>query len=75
MAEIASASSEQSQGIEQVNAAVNSMDTVTQQNAALAEQTSAAAISLTERAAEMRTMMDFFTVKRQGPTTTLKQAK
>jgi len=75
MAEISSASTEQSQGIEQVNAAVNSMDTVTQQNAALAEQTSAAAISLTERAEEMNKMMDFFTLKRGDSTISLSQVK
>jgi methyl-accepting chemotaxis protein len=38
MGEIASASSEQSTGIEQVNVAVTQMDEVTQQNAALVEQ-------------------------------------
>ncbi len=75
MAEISSASMEQSQGIEQVNAAVTSMDTVTQQNAALAEQTSAAAISLTERAEEMNKMMDFFTIKRGDSTILLSKAK
>lgn len=64
MAEISTASDEQSQGIDQVNSAVTSMDTVTQQNAALAEETSAAAISLTERAGEMSKMMEFFTVSK-----------
>jgi len=46
MAEIATASSEQSEGIEQVNLAVTQMDEVTQQNAALVEQMAAASESL-----------------------------
>ncbi|WP_155402880.1 methyl-accepting chemotaxis protein, partial [Ralstonia solanacearum] len=38
MGEISAASDEQSSGIEQVNQAVNQMDEVTQQNAALVEE-------------------------------------
>lgn len=62
IAEISTASQEQSEGISQVNTAVASMDNDTQQNAALAEETSAAAISLTDQAADMRKLMDFFSV-------------
>jgi methyl-accepting chemotaxis protein len=50
MAEITAASLEQSQGIEQVNATITQMDEVTQQNAALVEEASAAARSLEEQA-------------------------
>ncbi|MDP3293850.1 MAG: methyl-accepting chemotaxis protein [Nevskia sp.] len=50
MAEISAASQEQSQGIEQVNQTVTQMDEVTQQNAALVEEASAAARSLEEQA-------------------------
>ncbi|KAA8999924.1 methyl-accepting chemotaxis protein [Affinibrenneria salicis] len=50
MGEIASASDEQSKGITQVSQAVSEMDSVTQQNAALVEQASAAALSLEEQA-------------------------
>jgi methyl-accepting chemotaxis protein-1 (serine sensor receptor) len=46
MSEIAGAAAEQSVGIDQVNLAVTQMDEVTQQNAALVEQASAAAASL-----------------------------
>lgn len=46
MGEIAAASNEQSRGIEQVNLAINQMDEVTQQNAALVEEAAAAAKSL-----------------------------
>ncbi|AOJ07791.1 methyl-accepting chemotaxis protein [Burkholderia mayonis] len=50
VSEIASASNEQSVGIEQVNHAVAQMDNVTQQNAALVEEASAAAHALAEQA-------------------------
>lgn len=53
MSEIASASAEQSAGIDQVNQAVTQMDEVTQQNAALVEQAAAAAESLEEQAATL----------------------
>jgi methyl-accepting chemotaxis protein len=53
MGEIAASSLEQASGIEQVNKAVTSMDSVTQQNAALVEQASAAAHTLTEQAANL----------------------
>ncbi|MDR3384291.1 methyl-accepting chemotaxis protein [Cupriavidus basilensis] len=51
MGEIAAASEEQSCGIEQVNRAINQMESVTQQNAALVEQAAAAAESLQQQAA------------------------
>nr|WP_113865619.1 methyl-accepting chemotaxis protein [Brenneria salicis]NMN90029.1 methyl-accepting chemotaxis protein-2 (aspartate sensor receptor) [Brenneria salicis ATCC 15712 = DSM 30166]RBP64322.1 methyl-accepting chemotaxis protein-2 (aspartate sensor receptor) [Brenneria salicis ATCC 15712 = DSM 30166]RLM31454.1 chemotaxis protein [Brenneria salicis ATCC 15712 = DSM 30166] len=50
MGEIATASDEQSRGIEQVNQAIVEMDSTTQQNAALVEQSAAAADSLEEQA-------------------------
>ena len=50
MAEIAAASEEQSAGIEQINQAVVHMDDVTHQNAALVEESAAAAASLQEQA-------------------------
>ncbi|MCF6282336.1 MAG: methyl-accepting chemotaxis protein [Candidatus Polarisedimenticolaceae bacterium] len=62
VSEIAAASLEQSSGIDQVNQAVTSMDELTQQNAALAEETSAASASMTEKASEMNEMMNFFTI-------------
>ena len=48
--EIASTANEQSRGIEQVNVAVTQMDQVTQQNAALVEESAAAASSLAHQA-------------------------
>jgi len=57
VSEIAAASAEQSSGIEQVNRAVTSMDEVTQQNAALVEEASAAAESLLDQAQQLHRMM------------------
>ena len=51
--EITSASQEQSQGIGQVGAAVAQLDQVTQQNAALVEESAAAAESLKQQAARL----------------------
>ena len=53
MLEIAAASDEQSKGIEQVSQAISEMDNVTQQNASLVEEASAAAGSLEEQAARL----------------------
>ncbi len=53
MAEISAASQEQSSGIGQVNETIASMDEATQQNAALVEQSSAAARSLLDQGAEL----------------------
>jgi len=60
--EIANSSEEQSTGIGQVNQAVTSMDKITQQNAALAEQTAAASESMSQKAKNMNEVMSFFTV-------------
>jgi len=53
MAEIMAASQEQSSGIEQVNFAIDQMDQVTQQNAALVEEAAAAAASMRDEASEL----------------------
>ncbi|MEI6106309.1 MAG: methyl-accepting chemotaxis protein [Opitutae bacterium] len=53
VAEIATASQEQTQGIEQVNIAVSQMDKVTQSNAAGAEETAAAAEELNAQSVEL----------------------
>ena len=58
LAEIATASKEQSQGIEQVNKAVGDVDQVTQQNAANAEESAAAAMELSAQAGQMRAMVE-----------------
>ena len=60
IADIAAASQEQSSGIEQVNRAVSQMDEITQQNAALAEQASAASVSMSEQSENMIRLLAFF---------------
>ncbi len=60
VSEIAVASREQSVGVEQVNRAITDMDGVTQQNAALAEETSAVSHSLAEQAYKLEEAVDFF---------------
>ena len=62
MADIASSSREQSSGIEQVNRAITMMDDVTQQNAALVEEASAAAQALTEQASNLSQLIARFRV-------------
>ncbi|WP_460563712.1 methyl-accepting chemotaxis protein [Hydrogenophaga aquatica] len=51
--EISSASVEQSEGVSQISQAIGDMERTTQQNAALVEQSSAAAESLKQQAAQM----------------------
>jgi len=65
MGDIASASSEQSTGIEQVNIAVSQMDSVTQQNAALVEEAAAAAQSMSEQATSLLQAVAQFRVDAQ----------
>lgn len=62
--EITAASTEQSDGIGQVNAAVGQLDQMTQQNAALVEQSTAAAESLREQAQRLAQVVGSF--KLQG---------
>ncbi|MDP3777025.1 methyl-accepting chemotaxis protein [Methylotenera sp.] len=60
ISEIAAASIEQSTGIDQVNAAMTSMDEVTQQNASLVEEATAAAQSLLEQASALADAVSVF---------------
>jgi len=60
MGEITAASIEQSQGVEEINAAITQMDDVTQQNAALVEEAAAAAESLEDQAGQLASMMSAF---------------
>ncbi|ECF0141339.1 HAMP domain-containing protein [Salmonella enterica subsp. enterica serovar Monschaui] len=60
MLDIAAASDEQSRGIVQVSQAISEMDRVTQQNASLVEEASAAAASLEEQAARLTQAVDAF---------------
>jgi len=60
VAEIAAASREQSSGIEQVNKAVMQMDEMTQQNAALVEEATAASQAMAEQAGELSRIMECY---------------
>ncbi|WP_322044894.1 methyl-accepting chemotaxis protein [Paraburkholderia sp. J67] len=62
MSEITSASVEQSAGIGQIGDAVQQLDQVTQQNAALVEESAAAAESLKQQAAELDRLVAVFKV-------------
>jgi methyl-accepting chemotaxis protein len=67
---IAASAQEQSTGLHQVNIAVNQMDQVTQQNAAMVEQTTAATHSLKGQSAELGRLLGGFTlsgVRRAAP--------
>jgi len=55
LSEISTAASEQSDGVNQVGIAVNDLDRMTQQNAALVEQTAAAAAALQDQAVALAT--------------------
>ncbi|MGS0984681.1 methyl-accepting chemotaxis protein [Burkholderia glumae] len=62
MGEIATASGEQSGGIEEVNRAIVQMDEVTQQNAALVEEAAAASASLEGQGRQLAEAISFFRV-------------
>jgi methyl-accepting chemotaxis protein len=65
VAEIASASGEQSAGIQQVHLAIAGMDSSTQHNAALVEESAAAATALSEQADKLAEVVSLF--KLGGP--------
>ena len=57
VAEISASAQEQATGLQQVNTAVNQMDQVTQQNAAMVEESTAASHALASDAVELDRMM------------------
>ncbi len=67
IAAIALATAEQSIGLSEINSGVNQLDQVTQQNAAVAEQATAASMSLRQQAQVLSTEMGAFTVTDQAP--------
>ncbi len=60
VAEIAAASREQAEGIEQVNKALLQMDEMTQQNATLVDQAAAASEATEEQAEELNALVEYF---------------
>ncbi len=65
VAEIAEASQEQSRGLEEINAAVAQMDNITQRNAGLVQETSAASRLLADQAEALQTLVGFFKIGAQ----------
>ncbi|MGB9597352.1 MAG: methyl-accepting chemotaxis protein, partial [Candidatus Poribacteria bacterium] len=74
IAEISAASTEQSQGISQINTAVADMDKLTQSNAANSEQSASAAQELSAQVAELRNMISKFRISGNGHSNTLSLA-
>ena len=74
MGEIASASDEQSRGIDQVALAVSEMDRVTQQNAALVQESAAAAAALEDQASRLKMAVSAFRLASLAGNTVTAQA-
>ena len=72
--EISLASGEQRDGIEQISTAINNMDSVTQQNAALVEQAAAAADALEQQAASLQDAVSIFKLNDQREAPALQHA-
>ena len=62
MTEIAASAQEQSTGLHEVNLAVNQMDQMTQQNAAMVEQTTAATHALKAQTGDLGQLVGAFSV-------------
>ena len=66
MGEIRASTQEQALALAEVNTAVNEMDQVTQQNAAMVEQSTAASLNLNREAADMAQLVGRFQVSDGG---------
>jgi len=66
ISEIAAASDEQRQGMDQINRAIVELDSATQQNAALVEETASASEEMANQAQEMLALMSRFTVRNKN---------
>ena len=73
--EIAAAGEEQRKGMEQTNIAIVEMDTMTQQNAALVEETASAAEKMSSRAKELLDMLHRFKIRQQNASSAGSQQK
>ena len=73
--EIAAASKEQSEGIEQVNKALLQMDEMTQQNASLVEEAAAASEAMGAQAQELTDLVEFFNVGKEEKTIVVDEVK
>ncbi len=68
ISEIAAASMEQRQGMGQINTAITEMDNMTQQNAALVEETASASEEMANQAKELLDMVDKFVISERVTT-------
>ncbi|WP_304616670.1 methyl-accepting chemotaxis protein [Paracoccus sp. (in: a-proteobacteria)] len=75
VADIALAAAEQARGLAEVNAGVNQLDHVTQQNSAVAEETSAAAATLQSRSEELMRALSGFRTGQRNPAPRLEQPR
>jgi len=66
VAEIASASQEQSLGVQQVDDSVTQMETVTQKNASLVDESTASLASVDQQAEQMLRLISFFKTEARG---------
>jgi methyl-accepting chemotaxis protein len=66
ISDIAASAKEQASGLHEVNTAINQMDQVTQQNAAMVEQSTAASHSLSQETAELSRLTNFFQTDNRG---------
>ena len=73
ISEIAAASMEQKQGINQINTAIAEMDNMTQQNASLVEETASASEEMANQAAELLDMVQRFKISDEIKTGTYNQ--
>ncbi|MGO4194170.1 methyl-accepting chemotaxis protein [Rhizobium sp. YAF28] len=62
---IATAAREQATGLHEINTSVNHMDQMTQQNAAMVEETTAASQTLAEESQQLRTLLSKFRLRDQ----------
>ena len=74
VAELAASAKEQATGLNEVNAAVNQMDQVTQQNAAMVEQATAASHGLSEEAQELARLVGQFRIGERVSAPVLRRA-
>ncbi|WP_419785494.1 methyl-accepting chemotaxis protein [Pseudodesulfovibrio sp.] len=65
--EISGASNEQQTGAEQINEALQQLDRVVQQNAAVSEEMASTTTALSDQAAELQEIIAFFKVKHTAP--------
>ncbi|RAK58240.1 hypothetical protein DJ018_05245 [Phenylobacterium deserti] len=73
--EIAASAAEQATGLNEVNTAVNQMDQVTQQNAAMVEESTAASQSLASEAVELARLMNQFKISADGAVKTIEPGR